>query len=149
LICKDTIKEALFDHLGAGDRAWSQRLGYAIIQALYALAEDILNSGASLILENTFNHPDTPGELGRLLANTGARLSVVYCYAPPRVLAARFNARNASRHPGHRDRSDVTPTQVTESGWLYRPDYPGQVILVDTTDFDTVNMADIVRQWEG
>jgi predicted kinase len=29
VICKDTLKESLFDHLGAGDRAQSQRLGYA------------------------------------------------------------------------------------------------------------------------
>ncbi len=29
LIAKDTIKEALFDGLGTGDLAWSQRLGTA------------------------------------------------------------------------------------------------------------------------
>ncbi len=38
LITKDTIKEALFDTLGTGDHTWSQRLGAASFQVMFALA---------------------------------------------------------------------------------------------------------------
>ena len=38
LIGKDLIKEALFDALGTGDRAWSRRLGGASYEVLYAVA---------------------------------------------------------------------------------------------------------------
>jgi predicted kinase len=147
LICKDTIKAALYDHLGSGDRARSQQLGYAVIQCMYALAGDILRAGASIVFESTFNHPDTPGELRALVDHTAARLSVVYCYATPQVLSERFNARAAAeRHPGHLDMATTTPQTIAASGWLRRPDYPGRVIPVDTSDFGAVSLDSILEQ---
>jgi predicted kinase len=146
VICKDTLKETLFDHLGAGDRARSQQLGYAVIRCMIALAKEILLAGASVILEGPFIHPDTPGELQKLLESTCARLSVVYCTATPEVLAARFNARSqATRHPGHLD-GVTSPATFVHLGYLNRPDYPGQVISVDTTDFNAVSVAAIVAR---
>ena len=146
VISKDTLKESLFEHLGAGDRARSQQLGYAVIRCMVALAKDILLAGASVILESTFIHPDTPGELQNLLETTGARLSVVYCIATPEVLSARFSARSqTTRHPGHRD-GVTSPAEFFRRSYLNRPDYPGQVIPVDTTDFSAVSVAAIVEQ---
>ena len=146
LICKDTLKESLFDHLGSDDWAWSKRLGYAVILSMYALAREILDGGASLILESTFTHPDTPGELHELLTKSGARLSVVYCYATPRVLSERFNARTqTSWHPGHQDGA-TTPVDFSGRDWSNHPHYPGKIIPVDTTDFSTVSVADILHQ---
>ena len=114
---------------------------------MYALAEDILSAGASLILESTYTHPDSPGELDKLVGHAGARLSVVYCYATPEVLSQRFNDRaNTVRHPGHLDQSTTTPAAFASRGWLDRPDYPGRVISVDTTDWDAVSIPDILEQ---
>ena len=147
LICKDTLKESLFDHLGTGDREWSRRLGYAVVRSMHALAEEILAAGASLILESTFVHPNVPAELRALLDATGARLYVVYCYAAPDVLSSRFNARARSeRHPGHLDPATTTQTSFADKRWLHRPDYPGKVISVDTTDFGAVSIPEILRQ---
>lgn len=147
LLCKDTLKEALFDYLGAGDRAWSQRLGYATIQTMYILAGEILEAGAPLILESTFTHPHTPGELEALLARTGARLTVIYCHAAPEVLSARFNARiGVDRHPGHVDQPTMTPADMGSMGWLNRPTYPGRVMSVDTTDWSTVSIPSLLAQ---
>ena len=150
LICKDTLKESLFDHLAASDRAWSRRLGGAVVQCMYALAEEILGAGASLILESTFVHPLTFGELEQLLEATGARLSVVYCYAAPEVLSRRFNERSrTTRHPGHHDRTTTTVADFAARGWLERPDYPGTVIPVDTTHPDTLDVSALVRRLGG
>ncbi len=146
VICKDTLKESLFEHLDAGDRARSRQLGYAVIHCMIALAEDILLAGASVILESTFIHPDTPGELQKLLETSGARLSVVYCTSTPEVLSARFSARSqTTRHPGHLD-GVTSPAEFSRHGYLNRPDYPGQVITVDTTDFDAVSVVAIVER---
>jgi predicted kinase len=146
VICKDTLKEALYGRLGSRDRAWSQRLGAAVIQSMYALAEDILRAGASLILESTFIHPDTPGELQALMAVTDARLSVIYCHAAPEVLSKRYNARaRTDRHPGHRDQATMTPDQVIANGWLCQPEYPGRTIEVDTTE-STVSIEALLEQ---
>jgi predicted kinase len=41
LLAKDTVKEALFDSLGVGDRDWSRRLGRASFEVLYALAAEV------------------------------------------------------------------------------------------------------------
>jgi predicted kinase len=40
LICKDTIKEPLFDVIGAADRADSRRLSDASFAVMFALAHD-------------------------------------------------------------------------------------------------------------
>jgi len=58
LICKDTIKEPLFDLIGAADRAGSRRLSDASFAAMFALARDCLRAGSDLILEGNFR----PGE---------------------------------------------------------------------------------------
>jgi hypothetical protein len=58
LICKDTIKEPLFDLIGAVDRAASRRLSDASFAAMFALARDCLRAGSDLILEGNFR----PGE---------------------------------------------------------------------------------------
>ena len=58
LICKDTIKEPLFDVIGATDRAASRHLSDASFAAMFALARDCLRAGTDLILEGNFR----PGE---------------------------------------------------------------------------------------
>jgi predicted kinase len=149
LICKDMLKEALYEQLGSRDRAWSQHLGRAVIQSMYALVADILRAGASLVLESTFIHPDTPGELQALIADTDARLSVIYCCATPEVLSARYNARaRSNRHPGHADQATMTPDRVVCNGWLWRPQYPGRTIEVDTTQLP-VSIGAILDRLSG
>ena len=111
---------------------------------MFALAEDMLHAGASVILDNTFNHERTPGELAALAEGTGARLTVIYCCATPEALAQRFNQRaGTDRHPGHQDPDTVTPGDVAAK-WLWRPDYPGAVIEVDTTDWEAVSLPAIL-----
>jgi predicted kinase len=147
LIAKDTLKEALFDALGTGDRERSQQLGRAVIGAMYALAGDVLGAGAPLILESTFIHPQTPAELKEVADAAGAQLAVVYCHARPEVLAARFNARaQGERHAGHHDPATLTTADVVARGWLERPDYRCTVIEVDTTDSAVVDVGAIVRR---
>jgi hypothetical protein len=66
LLGKDVIKEALFDVLGTGDRAWSRRLGAASYAVLLALAGELPaavldvaqgGAGAVAIQQHRQQHP--------------------------------------------------------------------------------------------
>ena len=54
LIEKDAIKETLFDSLGTGDAAWSQRLGRATSPLIYWAVELHLKARRTAIVESNF-----------------------------------------------------------------------------------------------
>jgi hypothetical protein len=121
LLAKDTIKEALFDALGTADRAWSQRLGGASMEVLFALAAD----APSAVLESFWRRPLAVEHLQAL----GRPLLEVHCACPPELSRSRFRAR--ARHPGHGGvGDDELAGWSAESGPLA---LGGPVLEVDTT----------------
>ena len=129
LIAKDTIKEALFDGLGTGDLAWSQRLGPPTFGVMLALAEESLEAGASLVLEANFV---CGGKVEARLAALPARVVQVHSSAPHEVVVARYASRE--RHPGHVDSERIDALrEAVESGRHDPLDLPGETIRIDTT----------------
>ena len=94
LIGKDLIKEALFDALGTGDRAWSRRLGVASYEVLYAAAGAL----PAAVLD-----ANLAPEAGPRLRALNACLVEVFCRCPADGVERRFAARAPTRHPGHVD----------------------------------------------
>lgn len=130
LIAKDTIKEALFDGLGSGDLAWSQRLGTGTYLAMLSLAEDSVAAGASLVLEANFVRGS---EIETRLAALPARFVQIHCSAPLEVLLARYGGRE--RHPGHVDSERIDALQdAVETGRHDPLDLPGETIRLDTSE---------------
>lgn len=141
LIAKDTIKEALFDGLGTGDLAWSQRLGEATYLAMLALAEESVAAGAGLVLEANFIR----GGEARLAA-LPARFVQVHCSAPVEVLLERYSSRE--RHPGHVDGERIGALrEALESGRHEPLDLPGETIRIDTSG--PVDLTALVQRIEG
>ena len=129
LIAKDTIKEALFDGLGAGDLAWSQRLGEATYLAMLGIVEESVAAGAGLVLEANFV---AGGELAARLAALPARFVQVHCTAPLELLLERYASRE--RHPGHVDAQRIEALRgAVESGRHDPLDLPGETIRIDTS----------------
>lgn len=129
LIEKDTIKEALFDALGTGDLAWSQRLGPPTFGVMLALAEESLRAGASLVLEANFVRG---GQVAGRIAALPARFVQVHCTAPLDVLVERYGRRE--RHPGHVDSERIDALrEAVESGRHEPLDLPGETIRLDTS----------------
>ena len=125
LLAKDDVKEALFDALGAGDRAWSQRLGGATYDVLFAVATRLLESGVDCILESNFTNAEP---LRRLPA---ARTVQLFCSAPADVVLRRYAQRE--RHPGHLDDVIVDELRVRLHAEEWRPlELDGETIVVDT-----------------
>ena len=54
-ICKDDIKELLFNGLGWQDREWSKKIGGSSYDLLYYITESLLKAEKSLIIETNFN----------------------------------------------------------------------------------------------
>lgn len=129
LIAKDAIKEALFDGLGTGDLAWSQRLSVGTYLAMLALAEDSVAAGASLILEANFV---CGSEIEARLAALPARFVQIHCSAPLEVLLERYGRRE--RHPGHVDAERIEALRdAVESGRHDPLDLPGETIRLDSS----------------
>ncbi len=138
LIAKDTIKEALFDGLGTGDLAWSQRLGEATYLTMLALAEEAVGAGASVVLEANFIR----GGEARLAA-LRARFVQVHCSAPLEVLVERYGSRE--RHPGHIDSKRIEALRdAIETGRHEPLDLPGETLRIDTTK--PVNVARLIER---
>jgi predicted kinase len=95
LLAKDTVKEALFDALGVGDREWSRRLGRASFEVLLAVAAEV---PAAVVDANFW--PEAAPRLRAL----GVLLVEVFCRCPAAEARRRFASRASRRHPGHVDR---------------------------------------------
>jgi predicted kinase len=98
--CKDDVKEALFEALGQGDRAWSRRLSEASFTTLVHLAQRQLSLGQSCIIEGNWRAVNVPG-LEPVLHACAARATQIWCCADPAEIVRRFTAR--TRHAGHLD----------------------------------------------
>jgi hypothetical protein len=120
LLAKDSVKEALFDSLGTGDRAWSQRLGAASMDVVFALAAEVPRA----VLESLWRRPLAVDRLRAL----GRPLVEVHCACPAELATARYRAR--VRHPGH---DGVADDEI--AGWAADagPLGLGPVLEVDTT----------------
>ena len=127
LLAKDRIKETLAATLGDGDGelAWSQRLGAASMELLWALAAD----APAVVLEANF-WPDDERHHRHLRA-LGGHAVEVYCACPLTVALERYAARRAGRHPIHAEASRA----VTPEAWArwVRPLGIGELITVDTS----------------
>jgi predicted kinase len=130
LIAKDTIKEALFDGLGTGDLAWSQRLGAPTFLVMLALLEESMAAGASVVVEANFVRGS---EFATRLAALPARFVQVHCSAPLEVLLERYGKRE--RHPGHVDAERIDALRHAVESRKHDPlDLPGETIRLDTSE---------------
>ena len=100
LLALDTIKEALFEHLGRGDREHNRLLGRASFQAMFALIGDF-PPDATVVLDAWFGFQPR-AVLERHVTRAGLQgIAEVWCHAPAEHIGARYAARVATRPAGH------------------------------------------------
>jgi predicted kinase len=142
LIGKDDIKEVLFDSLGWSDRAWSRKLSGASYDLIYLFLDRLLGSGLSCIAESNFKASVDSQRLRKLLREHDVMALQIWCKADGDVLLKRFTERwqGGLRHPGHVD--DASQDELRPGllrGEDLRLDIDGEVMEVDTTDFETLD----------
>jgi predicted kinase len=137
LLAKDTVKEALFDTLGVGDRDWSRRLGRASFEVLYALAAEV----PAAVLDANFG-----AEAGPRLRALGTPLVEVFCRCPAAEAERRFAARAHRRHPGHVDHLLSPEIAAALAAGMGPLALGGPVLEVDTgRPVDVAAVAEWVR----
>jgi predicted kinase len=138
LLGKDTIKEALFDTLGTGDRAWSRRLGAASYAVLLALARGL----SVAVLDANFYPDHGPG-----LLEVCRRPIEVFCRCPAAEVERRFVRRAPTRHPGHIDHVLDIEIKALLDGGVGPLGLGGPVVEVDTSGLvDIPAVATWIRQ---
>jgi predicted kinase len=132
LLARDSIKESLWDALGAGDLAWSRRLGGASAEVFWRLAAELREAVLDNFFHRAFAH--------RLEALPGTIVEV-HCSCPAKVALERYQSRR--RHPCHFDLSygvDMFDQWTrTDSGPLA---LGGPLLELDTTC--PVDVAEVV-----
>ena len=138
LLGKDIIKEALFDTLGVGDRAWSRRLGTASYAVLLALAREL----PAAVLDANF-YPDH----GPRLLQACRHPIEVFCRCPAAEVERRFTRRASARHPGHVDHVLDAQLKAALDGGVGPLCLGGPVLEVDTSGpVDVIAVARRVEQ---
>jgi len=100
ILTLDTVKEALFDHLGVGDRDHSRLLGKASYQAIFqSIAGFPDGLGAVVDAWHGFQPPEV--RRAHLARAAAGPVLEVWCHAPPQVVAERYRSRAGARHRGH------------------------------------------------
>ena len=136
LIAKDAIKELLGDALGFdGDRHESRKLGVATFHIQYALMQELLGGGVSVIVEGNFRPEFFP-------AVPPAEVTQVYVTASAETLRERMLSRDTHRHPVHYDREAAAEVaaEAASGAWTVLP-LGGTLLEIDTTvwpDLDEV-----------
>ena len=100
LLALDTVKEAIFAHLGTGDREHNRLLGRASYQAIFAQIGEF-PADSCAVVDAWFGFQ--PREvLDAHIRRAGlARVVEVWCHAPAEIIGARYAARVAARSGGH------------------------------------------------
>lgn len=149
LIYKDGIKESLFDSLGWSDRAWSNRLGRTSILLLFQLAGALLDAGVAAVIEANFTPELAKPDFEALRRAHPFRPFVVQVTAQPEVIVERYRQRNLSgeRHRGHIESDDQAEIETRLRAAALTPlDLGGAYHLVDTTDFEQVDITGLIHE---
>jgi shikimate kinase len=146
--CRDDLKEILFETLGWQDRKWSQKLGQVSYVLLYYMLAQQLAAGKSCIVETAFNAEFANREFKVIQARYDFDPIQVLCQTEAKVLLERFRQRSiyGERHPGHVDHlNQAEMERIVQSGYRLL-NIGGKVFEVDTTDFATVNIDQLLQQ---
>jgi len=145
LICKDEIKELLFDCLGTHDRDWSRRLGVVSIKLMYFYLDKLLQAGQSAIIESVFDPDFAKKDIQKLKDKYDFQIVQVFLYADRAIIVERFKQRvhTGSRHKGHVDEANF---EMLEEWELEPIDVPSELIKVDTTYFSQVNFDKLIAK---
>jgi DNA polymerase III delta prime subunit len=142
-IARDTIKEALFDGLGAPDLGaaashldLSRRLGSASYEVLFAVAGQV---PGPIVVESNFSVRSLPR-----LRQLGAAFPIeVFCRCPVEKALDRYRRR--PRHPVHHSRT-VTTDELLKLGAQEPLGLGGPLFVVDTAEaVDVRALAGVVR----
>lgn len=162
VLSKDRIKEIMFDDIGFHSREEKVKLGIASMNIMYYMAEQLMKNHQAFILENNFENVSKDA-LFACLKKYSYKAVTVTLTGDYKKIYQRFLERNASpdRHRGHVVNVAYPEKNVhsEEPGISYdsfvagiknrgmdRFTANGPHIVVDTTDFDHIDMTSLIKK---
>lgn len=145
-ICKDDFKELLFDSLGSKDRDWSKKIGIASYDILYHVAKEILKADKPLIIETNFDPEFANQRVNELQEKYNCTPFQIRCISDGEILFRRFKdrANTEERHEGHGDGDNLDEWEpILKKGKIEALNIDGEMIDVDTTNFENINYTEI------
>jgi predicted kinase len=125
LICKDTIKEPLLDVVGLptrvatrlGSDSDSRALSNISFAVMFAMAQEMLSQGDSLILEGNFRSGEHEVPLLAALPTSAPAIVQVLCSADEEERRSRLLRRSGdpNRHAGHQDARQLERVAACDS----------------------------------
>ncbi len=100
LLALDTVKEALFAHLGTGDREHNRLMGRASYQAMFAAVGDF-PADTTVVIDAWFGFQPADVLQAHIVRAKLTNVVEVWCHAPPAVIGERYRARVGTRSSGH------------------------------------------------
>jgi hypothetical protein len=126
VISKDLIKERVMDHIGR-----DPNLGAAAFDVQFAIARELLKSGAGLVLEGAFFRDQ--GEIAEVAA-LGDTV-VITVKTRLEVLERRYVERHEERHPAHRGPEAIPDLREdVREGEYGVPELGRPTLRVDSTE---------------
>lgn len=150
LVCKDRIKETLWErtHYDGSIREEAQKYGGMAYDLSFHFCQCLMQTGMPLIFESNLGAA-CPPDLARLVERYGYRVITVLFDGDMETVHRRFLEREqTTRHPGLVSGSRFADLETFTRAMAPCREfsYGDRVLRVDTTDFDRVSYADIVKQ---
>ncbi len=145
-ISKDDFKEIMFDGFGYKDRNLSKKFGIVSYDILYHVAEANLRSNNSVIIETNFDPKFANKRILNLKKKYDFEILQIRFYTEGNVLFERFKKRafSENRHSGHCDSECLEEWRpILLKGMIEALDINGDIVDVDTTDFDKINYKEV------
>jgi predicted kinase len=132
VLVRDTIKEGLHVTARSEDPADVHRFAGVAFDLLFAVADQLVAAGVSVVVEAAFHRTFAAARFATLTRR--ADLVLVWCLADHNVALARYRARAPERHPAHADEVSAARMDHPAFDWsVYDPpDGPWPLLTVDT-----------------
>ncbi len=116
---------------------------------LYLVAETILKSGLSLIVETNFHPVISSNKFRELQMAYDFIPFQILCHTEGDILIERFRnrAESGDRHDGHRDAQSLEEWKpILSSGKIEALSLDGALYEIDTTYFDSIDFSSLKRR---
>jgi len=145
---RDTFKETMFDSFGTGNEEsvdWSKKIGAVSFELTYAVIDEVLLSGNSCVVETAWVPSFAEGKIKKILESSNSKFVQVYCFCDDIVRERRFHSRaHSDRHSAHMDSLRIEQEKKSIEDKHPKLNIDGNTIDIDTTDFNQVNILEII-----
>ena len=149
VFARDRITEVLWDAPAPGEKVPNQ-FGPASVEIIFHIIEQFMKSHCSLIIESYWNYNLVNDRLVKLKEKYNYNTITFRLFGKPEILYQRFYAREktSERHEGLKGVPQMTLDQFIakiERTGCDKIDIGGTTIDIDTSDFNNMNMEQIIR----